>query len=280
MITQKEAENLLPSEPLEAKINPTNIVVFLIAPPKWGKTSFFMSNPNCLLLGFEEGHKFQRGFKITIDCWDVTSGKHPMREDSDGVMHMSAMQALQALQATKRYNFVAIDTVDMATKMASDYFCSDENVDHISDLGEWGKGYDKGQNKPLRQFILGILKTGRGVGLISHTKTTLERFTTGEKARKESTLPKGVKSICETQADVIMHGEYGIKQPGQRLRDRVLVTEGDMDVMAGNRSGTMLPGRYVLARREQWKQFTTFFTDPLAAIKAEKQYKLLTAAAK
>jgi AAA domain len=278
-LTDKTIADLLPDEPLEAKIDPSNLVIFLIAPPKWGKTSFFMSNPNCLHLGFEEGAKFQRGFKIAIDKWDSNS-RYANKLDRDGVMHMTAMQALQQLQNSSKFNFVAIDTVDMATKQCTDWFCEEGGKEHIGDLGDYGKGYDIGQNAPMRKFILGILKTGRGVGLISHSKTTLEKFTSGEKARKESTLPSGVKKLCETQADIIMHGEYGNKQPGAKMRDRVLVCEGDMDIQAGNRSGAMLPARYVLSRTKQWDQFVKFFTDPEAEVRETKRYKILSAAAK
>lgn len=272
----KTANNILPSEPLESKVNPSGLVFFLIGPPKWGKTTFFMSNPNCLLLGFEEGHKFQRGFKITIDKWDQNKGRYPITEDKDGVMHMTAQQALEALQATKRYDFIAIDTVDMAAKMCVDYYTEIGGVESLEELGTFGKGYDKGQNTPMRRFISGLLKTGRGVGLISHTKTTIEKFTSGEKARKESTLPKGVKLLCETQADIIMHGEFGLRRSGQRLRDRILVCEGDMDTLAGNRSGAMLPSRYIVRKEKSWDHFCTFFKDPNATEKAEQLCKKLS----
>lgn len=268
---KKTADSILPDEPLDAKINPNNLVVFIIAPPKWGKTKFFMSNPDCLHLGFEEGSKFQRGLKVVIDCWDTVRTKYPMKLDGDGVMHLTAMQALDALQASERYKFVAIDTVDMASKLCADYHLDKGSKEHLQDLGDYGKGYDVGQNTPMRQFIMKILKTGRGVGLISHSKVTLERFTSGEKARKESTLPKGVKTICESQADVIMHGEFGIRRTGNRLRDRILVCEGDMDILAGNRSGAMLPSRYIVSPNNAWKQFCAFFTDPNASILAEKK---------
>lgn len=272
---RKKAEALLPDKPLQSKIRPERLVTWLIAEPKWGKTAFFMSNPNCLLLAFEAGHKFQRGYKIEIDRWDTVKGqpRYPIREDSDGVMHMTAMQALDVLTSTKRFDFVAIDTVDMATKMCADHFCEQGRVEHISDLGDWGKGQDKGQNTPMRRFILGILKTGRGVGLISHTKVEINKFTRGEQARKESRLPAGVRYICESQADIIMHGELGKKRPGERLRDRILVCEGDLDTLAGNRTGAMLPERYIVTRGKQWEQFCSFFTNPMAANKAEREFR-------
>jgi hypothetical protein len=267
------ADKLLPSKPTASLIEPSSLVIWLIAEPKWGKTAFFMNNPQCLLLAFEAGHKFQRGHKVVIDKWDQKGAGFKIWTDKEKVKHMTAMQAQRVLMASKRFDFVAIDTVDMATKMCADFFCETGRVEHISDLGDYGKGQDKGQNTPMRRFILSILKTGRGVGLISHSKIELLKFTSGEKARKECRLPGGVRYLCESQADIIMHGELGKKPAGERLRRRVVVCEGDMDTLAGNRTGAMLPERYIAKRGHQWSQFCRFFTDPKAADKAEAEYR-------
>ena len=136
-------------------------------------------------------------------------------------------------------------------------------------MGDYGKGYDVGQNAPFRRFLLRILKTGRGVAMITHTKVEINKWTAGEKARKECSLPGGIRKICESQADIIMHGELGKKQPGLRLRDRILVCEGDMDTLAGNRTNAMLPERYIVSPDNPWKQFTRFFINPESTAKAE-----------
>lgn len=274
MIT-KLASSILPKVPTQSKIDPANLVILIIAPPKWGKTKFGMSNPKAILLAFEEGHKFQRGYKIRIAKWDQKRGAFPIVKDDEGVTTCTAMQALQALQDddSDKFNMVIVDTVDMAVKMSSDFFCESGNVEYPSDLGDYGKGWDKAINAPIRKFLMGLLKTGRGVVLITHSKTEIAKFTTGEKARKEMSLGKGPRSLCESQADVIMHGELGRKRPGQRLRDRILVCEGDMDTLAGNRSGAMLPERYIVDPVNPWKQFERFFRDPNAAQKAEEFYK-------
>lgn len=265
--------SILPTKDTASEVNPSQCVILLIAEPKWGKTKFFMSNPNALLLAFEEGHKFQRGKKLAIDRWD-SKGRYDGKIDAEGVRHVTAMQAAEALEDDDAFDFVIIDTVDMAVKMASDYFCEQGRVEHPSDLGDYGKGWDKAINTPLRKFLMRILKTGRGVGLITHSKIEVQKFTSGEKARKEMSLGKGPRYLVESQADIIMHGELGLKRPPNRLRDRILVCEGDMDTLAGNRSGTMLPARYVVDPNKPWQQFATFFKDKSAAEKAEKEYRL------
>lgn len=267
-------QSILPTQPTASIIKPNSLVILIIAEPKWGKTKFFMSNPKALLLAFEEGHKFQRGKKLAIDCWD-SKFDYKGKTDQEGVKHCTAQQAVEALEedASDAFNFVIVDTVDMAVKMSSDFFCEQGRVEHPSDLGDYGKGWDKAINTPLRKWLMRILKTGRGVGLITHSKIEVQKFTNGEKARKEMSLGKGPRSLVESQADIIMHGEFGIKRTGNRLRDRVLVCEGDMDTLAGNRSGTMLPSRYIVSPDNPWKQFEGFFKDEKAASKAEAEYR-------
>lgn len=288
MITKKKAHtpfskvppsvhaSILPTKSTAAEVKPSQCVILLIAEPKWGKSSFFMSNPNALLLGFEAGQKFLRGKKLAIDKWDQKRGRYEGKIDSEGVRHVTAMQAVDALEKDNAFDFVIIDTVDMAVKMCADYFCELGGKEHPSELGDYGKGWDQAINTPMRKFLMRILKTGRGVGLITHSKVEVQKFTSGEKARKEMSLGKGPRYLCESQADIIMHGELGRKRSGNRLRDRILVCEGDMDTLAGNRSGTMLPSRYVVDPAGAWAQFAKFFTDKTAADKAEADYKKFT----
>lgn len=271
----KEANLLLPEKPTSSKLDPTRLVYLLIAEPKWGKTAFFMSNPNSVLLAFEEGHKFQRGHKVIIDKW-AHRGDYPIEKDSEGCPHMTLEQAVGVLEASDRFDFVIIDTVDMAVKMCLDYYTGKANVQHASDMGDYGKGWDIAQNAPFRRLMLRILKTGRGIGFITHTKIEIAKFTSGEKAKKSSTLPTGIMRFCESQSDVIFHGEYGKRRKPNRLRDRILVCEGDMDTLAGNRSGAMLPYRYIVKPSGQWKQFCQFFTFPEAADKAESECRRLS----
>lgn len=276
------SQSILPLQPLESKISPASLVILMIAPPKWGKTKFFMSNPKALHLGFEAGARFQRGYKIAIVKWDQKRGDFSVFQDDDGVTHCTAMQAIEAIEEddSDRFNMVIMDTVDMAVKYSSDYHCEAGGVEYPSDLGDYGKGWDKAINTPIRRFIMRIIKTGRGVALITHTKVEIAKFTSGEKARKQSTLGSGPSHFCESQADVIVHGELGRKRPGKRLRDRILVCEGDVDTLAGNRSGAMLPERYIVDPEKPWQQFAKFFTDPKAADLAESEYKKLSKSVK
>lgn len=272
-MTRREANALLPDKATTWKIRPNLLVFLLIGPPKWGKTKFFMDNPNALLLAFETGHRFRRGHKIEIVSWK--DRRWDIEKDEEGVPRMTADQALDVLEATDKYNFVIMDTVDMAAKMCQDYECGKRQVEHPSDAGDFGKGWDVTLNGPMRKYILRVLKTGRGVGLITHTKVEIARYTSGEQARKESTMPAGVGRFCVSQADIMLHGELGKKRSPNKVRDRILVCEGDLDTLAGNRSDAPLPERFIVDPEHPWTQFCKFFTDPKAVEIAERQYKKL-----
>lgn len=269
-----EANALLPQKPTSSTMDPTRLVYLLIGEPKWGKTSFFMSNPNAILLAFEEGHKFQRGHKVIIDKWRHR-GNYPIKKDSEGCPHMTLEQAVETLEASDRFDMVIIDTVDMAVRMCLDYHTEKAGKEHASQMGDYGMGWDVAQNAPFRRLMLRILKTGRGIALITHTKLEVAKFTTGEKAKKMASMPKGVMAFCESQADVIFHGEYGKRRKPNRQRDRILVCEGDMDTLAGNRTGALLPARYIVSPSNQWGQFKKFFTNSKAADIAEVEYRKL-----
>lgn len=275
MKTPKQLAKYLPSVPTKSEVNPSSLCVLMIGEPKWGKSTFFTSNPKAVLLAFETGHKFLRCMKIEVDKWDhpKRKGEYRIKKDSEGVPHMTAQQALRALEASENYDMVIIDTIDSAAKMCQDYHCAQANVEDPSEMGDFGKGWNKALNKPMRDFIQRILKTGRGVGIITHSKTEVARFTSGEKARKEATIGGGVMRFVYGAADVMLHGEFGLKQPGNRQRDRILVCEGEMDTLAGNRTDCMLPARYIVDKKQPWKQFSSFFKSPDAADQAEAEYK-------
>lgn len=234
-----------------------------------------MSNPNSLLLAFEEGHKFQRGHKVIIDKWRHR-GEYLVKKDSEGCPHMTLEQAVEVLERSDRFDMVIIDTVDMAVKMCLDYHTEKAGKEHASDMGDYGKGWDIAQNAPFRRLMLRILKTKRGIAFITHTKTEIAKFTSGEKAKKASTLPTGIMRFVESQADVIFHGEYGKRRKPNRQRDRILVCEGDMDTLAGNRTGALLPARYIVSPTNQWEQFAKFFTSTKASDLAESEYRKLS----
>ncbi len=272
-MTKKQAIQILPGIKTSAKVDPSKLKILLIAPPKWGKTSFAMSVPDAVLLAFEEGHMFHSGYKMVIDCWDSSKEYEPFK-DSNGTQHCSFMQAVEALEAIKgKYPMIIMDTVEMAAKLCVDFHTNKRRVEHMADAGDWGKGFDVCLNTPFRQGVLRLLKTGRGIIFICHTATEIARFSTGEVARKEARLPKGIKIFCETQADIIAHGELGKRREDSKVRDRILVLDGDADIQAGSRSNIPLPARMILPPKNSWGAFQELFTNPEASERADRIYR-------
>lgn len=260
----------LPTRPTVGTSNPLGLVWLLIAPPGWGKTEFLMSFPDCLLLACEEGHKLVKGFKIVIDCYK--SSKVPT-VDTEGNQHMSMLQAVELIKKSKRFKFIIIDTIDALVKMIVDYFVDSKKVEHIEDIGKWGRGYDVAQNAPFRRVINDIVKSGRGVGLITHQQVVEKAFKSGTRAKKETTLPSGITKIIIPQVDIAMHGEFGKKRKPNRKRDRICVTEGSEETLAKNRGG-MLPSKFLLPHKfeERFPLIESFFKDKSNIAKAEDAY--------
>lgn len=271
MIPKETAESFLPKLSTPRDISPASLVILMIGPPKWGKTKFMMSNPNALLLATETGHRFQAGHKIEITAWDHTGKRPAPVHDSDGIVRMSFLQAVEILESTDKFDFVIIDTTDMLAKMCSDFHCAKIAVEHPSDAGDFGKGFDLCLNSPFRRACLRIMKTGRGIGFITHSDPKTYKFKSGEKTKKESTLSGGVWKFVYTQADCILHGKFGktvSRKDGTTYRQRILEAEGSEDAIAGVRAeGVSLPNSWVVDPNNPWSQFAGFFAAPAKPVK-------------
>lgn len=227
----------LPTEATDQDVKMSSLRWLFVAPPGFGKSEFFAMFPNSLMLACEEGHKFIKGFKIIIDTWDGAG----QSEDTDGNLHMSFMEAVKRIEASERFDFIIIDTIDALVKKCIDHHISKANQAHLSDLGEYGKGYDLGQNDPIRRALNKIFTSGRGIGLITHQAVETKSFAKGPKSKKETTLPNGIYKIVYPQMDVIIHGEFGAQRNGNKHRDRIIKSEGSEDILAKNRGGVLPP---------------------------------------
>lgn len=270
----------LPDTVTESISSITDARVVVYGSPGWGKTELFMSNPKCLLLACEEGHKFTRGYKLIIDAWDgvLNNGGRDPYKDTKGNIHTSFVRAVANLQkpeAGKLYNFIFIDTMDSLVKLLLDFTLGKNHVQHASQLGEYGVGYDLAQNAPFRKTFGKLLKTPFGIGVSTHEQVENKNFKNkGTFARKETTLPGGIYKQVFAQFDLILHGTYGKIQRGNTTRDRILESEGSEDILAKNRGG-IVPPAFIVPRdiKQRWKMFEEFFTNPKSVITAYDAYK-------
>lgn len=264
----------LPLAKTKQVVTMDSLRVLMVAPPGFGKTTLLTAAPDCILLACEEGHRFIECHKLIIDSWD-DSKEHV---DQDGNLHVSFLEAVARLVASDRFRFVVVDTLDALVKMCTDHFLKKYRGEHISDLGDYGKGYDIAQNAPIRRIMGELLKTGRGVSYVTHQEITQKTFTAkGKKAetktKKETSLPNGIVKFVLPQMDIVYHGEFGGTREGNSYRDRIIRTEGGEDILAKNRGGVM-PRAWIVPRdpQEAWKQLERFLVDREAVIAAEREY--------
>jgi AAA domain len=281
-VVGKEYDGLLPLKGVVKPINPRKLKYLLIGEPKWGKTTFFSGCPNCCLLAFEAGYAEVDCPKVVITSWD-----RPYKEkklgwdiDEDGIVYTSATEAVEEMENNCPYEMVIIDTIDIATKMASDYHCKIAGVDHPSEGGKYGRGWDILQTRPVRIFYNRLVKLGVGVAAITHTKEKVDERFSDSKPKKETSLPGGVQHFIHTQSDCIMHGMRARRRKGQRERDRYINFDGSSDLMAGTRIRKVyIPNKYIVdppTRTDDsipWKQWESFFTNnPTAGKAAEENF--------
>jgi hypothetical protein len=282
-ITEADAKQLLPTKPHTIAFSPERLKYLMIAPPKWGKTTFFGGCPNCLLLAFEAGYGFVQCPKIVIIDWDrsYSERKEGWIEDSDGLVYTSAMEVIEALEAYCPYAIIIIDTVDMASKLCTDYNMARARVEHPSDAGDFGRGWALLQTDPFRRFYNRLVKLGVGVAAITHSQEKTDKDKFGrDRFRRETTLPGGIQKFIHSQADVIMHG---FKPESKRLTKqgiRYISFDGSDEVLAGSRiKKVYIPNRYIVSAPTMkddsvpWNQWAEFFKDnPAAGQKAEKDF--------
>jgi hypothetical protein len=273
-LTTEEANELLPQEPTKALTNPTRLKYLIIGQPKWGKTTFACSVPNSVLFAFEEGHAFHETHKVIIDAWDKPFSERGWNEDDDGNRHASLVEAVDAICAADRFDFVTLDTADMACKMCLDYHYKKYGVNHAQDAGDYGKGWDICLTQPFRQQIGRIMKSGRGLAFITHSQIITKKQGNVEVSRAETTLPSQAQKFLHTQADVILHGSFGKKVKGVHDRDRVISLDGSNEILAGSRvRGITLPRKFIVDPDHPWQQWVSFFEDPEAVAQADLDYE-------
>lgn len=272
----KEANKLLPQQPTKVISDPRRLKYLIVAMPKWGKTSFLCDVPDSILLAFEEGHAFHETYKVIVDAWDrpYSERKEGWIIDDDENLHAGFIEAVDAICSSDRFQFVIIDTADMAAKMCLDYHYEKLGVAHAQDAGDYGKGWDICLTQPFRKAVGRLMKSGRGIGFVTHSNVITKKIGKSEMSREETTLPSQVQKFLHTQADVIMHGKFGKHHKDRPDRDRVFILDGSNEILAGSRvRGVLVPRRYVVDPVHPWAQWAGFFSDPKTVPVAEREYE-------
>lgn len=285
-VLDKAQSSLLPTGSTPTVWRPERLKYLLIGPPKWGKTTFFSGCPDVCLLAFEAGYAEVDCPKVVITAWDRSFKQRQQGwdVDEDGVVYTSAMELIEELESNCPYSMVVIDTLDMACKMASDHYCAIARVETPADGGDYGRGWELLQTRPIRIFYNRLVKLGIGVAAITHSTDKDDRDRFGvSRPKKETSLPGGVQKFAHTQSDCIMHGFFSRRRRGQKDRDRMISFDGSDYLMAGTRIRKVyIPNKYVVSPPTRtddsppWKQWSKFFDDnPAAGQAAEQQFTKL-----
>lgn len=272
MLTTEQANALLPQSKHGEKADPKKLIYTFIAEPKFGKSTWMSCIENSLMLAAERGHSFIEAYKINITAWAKPASEEI--EVLDELIHATFIQAVDIIVASDQFDFVFIDTADSLIKMCLDYHLKKLGITHPSDW-DFGKGYEAAMNTPFRQAINRITSSGRGIGFITHTETKDSRFSSGTKSRKECSLPSGIAKMIIPMSDVILHGKFGLRNKETGRRDRIIVTEGEDDMLAGNRvqKQARLPHRFIVDENDPWGQWVSFFENKEASYEAEAAYE-------
>jgi hypothetical protein len=284
IVGEEEPRTILPLTGRAVSRRPEHLKYLLIAPPKWGKSTLFSGCPKVCLFAFEAGYSEIDCPKIVITDWDRPYKKKKLGwdEDDDGIMYTSAMEVVEEMEEYCPYNLVILDTIDMATKMASEYSCGIAHIEHPGEGGDYGRGWELYQTKPIRMFYNRLVRLGIGVACITHSteKDKTNKFGGKVRIRKETSLAGQVQHFVHTQSDVIMHGDFARLRLGQKERDRYISFDGTAELMAGTRIRKVyIPNKYIVTPPTRdddsppWKQWSEFFTNsPEAGQLAEQDF--------
>ena len=134
--------------------NDTGIKALVYGGPGGGKTTLAASIPDVILVDFEAGANH-------VDCDRVYIRE---RKDFDAL--------LKELWNDKKYQALALDTLDWLQKMIFDDVCKSAGVSNIAKI-EFGKGYAEAQtilNKYLDNLTLLMQKKQMDVLLLAHSQ--------------------------------------------------------------------------------------------------------------
>ncbi len=199
----------LPTEATDPITDLGGIMILIHGERKIGKTSLATMFGKTMLLAFEVGYKGLRVFARDVPDWDHARGY------------------LRLLRKDKSYKTVVIDTADIAYALCDLWVCKKNGIDDIAEM-EWGKGW-RALRKEFETFLTDLVKTGKGVIILSHSQEREVKTRSGETYdRIMPTMAKAAREIIEGMADLMAYYQYD----GER---RILTIEGDDHITAGHR---------------------------------------------
>ena len=210
----------LPTEKGTPSTDPQDYVILFYAVPGFGKTTFFNSFPNPMYAMCEPGTTGARNYEFNREGGGITSWPVMLR-------------MVELLEERSDYNTIVIDTVDEGFRLAQEYVCAGQGIEHPSDANDFGKTFERVANTFL-SAVKRIRQTGRAVHMTGHAMSREVDTASGNKVYKVGPTLGGKAGIrLKGYCDFILYGEF-MRGPGNKNM-RVIITEGDEIVEAKNR---------------------------------------------
>lgn len=188
--------------------------------PKIGKTSLVASFPKSLIFSFEPGtNGLNNIYKINITSWKDFK---------------LAVKQLANDKVKEKFDFVSIDTVDIAYELCEQYICSTNGVQSIGDI-PYGAGWAK-LKKEFSKIFRDIAIAGYGIIFISHAQEkTLKDAANKEYTRIVPACPSVGANIVNKLVDFIIYIGIEYDGPEDMIGTRYMYFKGNKYVQAGSR---------------------------------------------
>ena len=186
--------------------------------PKIGKTTLLSQLPKSLIMAFEPGTNAIDGAYII-----------PIRQWSDA---KTVLKQLKTEQAKNKYDFIGIDTADIAWELCEKYICTQNDVDTLGEIA-WGKGFSMCARE-FSDFFREIALLGYGICFVSHESEKHFKDEKGEEYIKIApALDKRPYGIVNKMVDIISYIRAVPDDNG--VEKRYMFLRGNNKFLAGSR---------------------------------------------
>lgn len=213
------AIDLLNLEPTKISRDLKGKYIFAYGAAKIGKTSLIASFPKSLIFSFEPGtNALNNIYKVNITSWKD--------------FKLSVKQ-LQNDKVKEKFDFVGIDTVDIAYELCEQYICNINGVSSIGDI-PYGKGWTT-LKKEFSKIFRDIAMAGYGLIFISHATEKAVKDSHGEYQKIVPACPSVGESIVNKLVDFIIYIGIEYENDEDVTGTRYMYFKGNRYIKAGSR---------------------------------------------
>lgn len=222
--------DILSLEPTTISKNLKGKYMLVYGEPKTGKTTLLSQFPKSLILAFEPGTNALTSILV-----------QPILKWTD---FKTVLKQLKNPKAQDKYDFIGIDTADVAYEMCEKYICSQcsDAANTYTNIGDipYGKGYSLCK-KEFSDCFREIAQLGYGLFFISHsTEKTFKNEKGEDYIRIVPALPTRPYDIINKMVDIIGYLRP-IKNTESGETTSYLFLRGDDRFLAGSRFKYMEP---------------------------------------